>query len=104
MTTDRTTDDTQVINRTTAGRFEIGEHGSLGYLQYLLTDRLMRLVHTEVPAAARGKGHGDKLARAALEYARSEGLRVSPLCPFVAKFIERHPEYKPLVDETDQRD
>src|SRR5512138_2381445 len=97
------TEDTQVINHPTAGRFEIGDGGSLGYLTYVLHDRLLRLVHTEVPPAARGKGHGDRLARAALEYARREGLRVSPLCPFVAKYIERHPEYKPLVDENDQR-
>lgn len=92
------TEDTQVINQPTAGRFEIGDHGSLGYLEYVLHGRLLRLVHTEVPAAARGKGHGDKLARAALEYARREGLRVSPLCPFVAKYIERHPEYKTLLE------
>ena len=96
------TEQPQVTNKPAAGRFEIGDEGSLGYLEYSLSDGLIRLVHTEVPAAARGKGHGHTLARAALEYARREGLRVSPLCPFVAKYIEQHPDYQPLVDETDQ--
>jgi uncharacterized protein len=104
VTIDRTPDGTEVINQPTAGRFEIGEHGSLGSLTYTLRDGLLRLVHTEVPPAARGKGHADKLARAALEYARREGLRVSPVCSFVAKYIQRHPEYKQLVDQVDDRE
>jgi predicted GNAT family acetyltransferase len=93
-----TTEETQVINQPTSGRFEIGDEGGLGHLEYVVSDGLIRLLHTEVPPSQRGKGHGDRLARAALEYARGEGLRVSPLCPFVAKYIDRHPEYKGLVD------
>jgi predicted GNAT family acetyltransferase len=29
---------------------------------------------------------------------RATGERVVPLCPFVAKFVERHPEYDDIVD------
>jgi len=35
----------------------------------------------------------------ALEAAREQGKQVVPLCPFVAAYIKRHPEYQPLVAE-----
>ena len=44
-----------------------------------------------------GRGCGSRLAAAALEDARREGLDVVPLCPFIARYIERHPEYEQLV-------
>jgi predicted GNAT family acetyltransferase len=33
----------------------------------------------------------------ALDDIRSRGLKVVPLCPFVAAYIRRHPEYEDLV-------
>ena len=53
--------------------------------------------HTEVPPELEGHGVGGALARAALTYARKEGLRVVPLCPFIAAFIKRHKEFQDLV-------
>ena len=44
-----------------------------------------------------GKGIGTALARAGLDHARDEGLVVKPMCPFVAAFVKRHPEYEPLL-------
>jgi hypothetical protein len=50
----------------------------------------------------RAHGVGSKLAGAALEFARREGLHVNPLCPFVAAYIRRHSEYEDLVHGTDR--
>ncbi|MBL1069023.1 GNAT family N-acetyltransferase [Streptomyces sp. 7-21] len=52
---------------------------------------------TFVPEESRGQGVAAELARAALEDARHRGLRVRPTCPFVAGYVERHPEYRPLL-------
>ena len=38
-----------------------------------------------------------KLARYALDDARSRGLRVRPRCPFIKSWIRRHPDYQDLV-------
>ena len=54
--------------------------------------------HTEVPPALEGKGIGNELARASLEYARANNLRVVPRCAFISAFIKRHKEYQDLVD------
>jgi len=50
-----------------------------------------------VPPAFEGKGIGGKLARTGLEYAKAKGFSVVPRCPFIATYIERHPEYAGLV-------
>ena len=52
----------------------------------------MVLVHTEVVSSAEGKGIGSQLVAGALDDIRSRGLRVVPVCPFVAAYVRRHPE------------
>jgi predicted GNAT family acetyltransferase len=36
------------------------------------------------------------LTQHALEHARARGYRVVPSCPFVAAYVQRHPEYHDL--------
>jgi predicted GNAT family acetyltransferase len=33
-----------------------------------------------------------------LDYARTQGLQVVPLCSFIAGYIRKHPEYQDLVE------
>jgi predicted GNAT family acetyltransferase len=54
------------------------------------------MLHTEVPKALEGRGIGSALIRGVLDIARSEGLKVNPLCPFAKAYIEKHPEYVDL--------
>ena len=55
-------------------------------------------VHTEIDDAFGGMGVGSALVSQALDATRDQGLPVVPLCPFVAGWIERHPDYDSLVD------
>lgn len=71
----------------------------LGEIRYRTEPGLVVLVHTEVVSSAEGKGVGSELVAAALEDVRSRGLRVVPVCPFVASYVGRHPEYDDLVAE-----
>jgi predicted GNAT family acetyltransferase len=64
----------------------------------------LTLVHTEVDPAFEGRGVGGALASSALDDARARGLGVRPLCPFVARYIERHPGYADLVIEDRRAD
>jgi predicted GNAT family acetyltransferase len=47
-------------------------------------------VHTFVPESQRGQGVADKLAEAALAYARQQHLRVRTSCEFMASYVQRH--------------
>jgi len=60
-------------------------------------------VHTEIADQHEGKGLGSVLVRGALEGTERDGLKVVPICPFVAGWIERHPEMLGVVDEDRRR-
>jgi predicted GNAT family acetyltransferase len=80
-------------------RFEYDEDGETAWLEFERDDQgWMTLWHTEVPASLRGRGIAAILARTALDYARDEGLKVDVICPLVAGFIRKNPEFEDLVD------
>jgi predicted GNAT family acetyltransferase len=90
---------TVVTNDPATGRFEAHTPHGVAHLKYVARDDALDLVHTEVPQEAEGKGIGAALARAALDHARAQGMKVIPSCPFVRTFIKRHHEYADLVAE-----
>lgn len=59
------------------------------------SEDILELQHTEVPPSGQGHGVGDALVRAALAYARENGLRVVATCPYVQAWLRRHPEERP---------
>lgn len=90
--------DPSVANNADRNRFEAAVDGGTAVLEYHLDGDVIVFTHTEVPEAARGQGVAEALARTALDYTEEHGLRVRPLCPFVASFIRRHSEYQHLVE------
>lgn len=54
--------------------------------------------HTEVSEAYAGQGVASQLARFAVEDVRDAGLRLVPYCPFIARWLTKHPEYNGFVD------
>jgi hypothetical protein len=75
-------------------RFAEGE----GELVYRPTaSGALDLIHTGVDPQLRRRGIGEQLVRAAFDYARAHALRVIPTCPFIARWLERHPEERDLV-------
>jgi hypothetical protein len=87
----------QVVNNTTASRFEIVIDSHTAVAEYRLAEGRIIFTHTEVPEALQGRGLAARLARAALDHARAAGLAVVPRCPYIAAYIQKHPEYQDLV-------
>jgi hypothetical protein len=81
----------------TSGRLEIERQGHVAYLEYTLAGKILQLIHSEVPQALRGQGLGAELAHSALEWAREQGFKVDVICPSVAEYLTKHPEYADLV-------
>jgi predicted GNAT family acetyltransferase len=79
------------------GQFETGSGAGTALVAYRRKGKRITFTHTEVAPELRGQGVGEALAQAALEAARAEGLEVVPLCPFIAAYIRRHPEFADLV-------
>jgi hypothetical protein len=80
-----------------ARRFEIEQNGHLATLEYELADNQIIFTHTNVPQPLGGQGIGSRLARAGLDYANDNKVKVIPLCSFIDGYIKKHPEYQGLT-------
>ncbi|TWG12082.1 hypothetical protein FHX75_14413 [Micromonospora palomenae] len=80
-------------------RFEArDESGALaGLVTYQLTGSIIAYTHTEVDPQFEGRGLGSTLARAVMDDARARGRTVVPICPFLAEWLGKHPEYDDIV-------
>lgn len=78
-------------------RYEVEVDGKLAILEYRDAGGQRYYTHTEVPEALEGRGIASQMAKFVLDEAQAQQLSIVPLCPFVRGYIERHPEYKPLV-------
>lgn len=54
--------------------------------------------HTEVDEAFAGQGLASQLVQQALTDVRTSGKRIVPVCPYVAKFLEKHDEFADITD------
>lgn len=74
-----------------------------GFVTYQVTGIIIVYTHTEVLAAYEGQGVGSALARAVMDDARARGRTVVPMCPYLAKWLEKHTEYDDIVARTTRR-
>jgi uncharacterized protein len=87
--------DAQKVSRS---RFEFDEEGETAYLEFDLDSHgWITLLHTEVPPRLRGRGIAGMLAQTALEYARTNNLKVDVICPMANSYIQKHPEFQDLL-------
>jgi uncharacterized protein len=98
MTANSSYSEPTIIHNVNENRFEIGKDGVLAVLEYSREGEKIIFTHTGVPPALEGQGIASRLARAALEYARVQRLKVVPLCSFVSGYIRKHPEYADLLE------
>jgi uncharacterized protein len=90
--------DVRVADNSEEHRYEAFVDEELaGHILYRFQSGLITLVHTEVDPAFEGRGIGSGLVAAALDDIRSRDLELVPICPFVRRYIARHPEYADLV-------
>ena len=88
-----------IVDNPAKYRFEadLGD-GSFAIAEYKLLPGKIVFIHTKVPPAHEGQGIGSALIRFALKSARERRLRVVPVCPFFAAYIQRHAEEQDLLD------
>lgn len=75
-------------------RFPDGTEGEMTYRG--VREGVIAIDHTYVPPRQRGRGHAERLVAAGLAGARAEGLRILPLCSYVAAQFRRHSEWAEL--------
>ena len=87
-------------------RFELpidGNHEVAAAYYRIDGDRVV-LTHTIVPERFSGQGLGSQLARGTFDAIRSSGRKAVLLCPFMAAYYARHPQYADIVATESQND
>lgn len=87
----------RVVDNPNENQFEAHVDGRVALVSYLRRGDTIFFTHTEVPKELEGRGLGSLLAREVLDRARAERWKVVARCPFIARYIERHPEYQTLL-------
>jgi predicted GNAT family acetyltransferase len=79
--------------------FTISVEGkSVGLEAFAERDGQRVFYHTEIDDAFGGRGLGTVLIAEALAVTRADGLRIVAVCPMVAGYIKKHPEFDDIVD------
>jgi hypothetical protein len=86
-----------LVDNASKKRYEALVDGSTALIEYIKAQDKIYLTHTEVPTALEGKGIGSALVLKVLKDIERQNLTLVPLCPFVALYLKRHPEWKKLV-------
>ena len=81
------------LNEENQGAFYVMYSGEqAGEMAVSVSGGHLTVYHTEVAEKFEGKGLAKKLLAAMVDYARSNRLKVTPLCPYVHAQFKRHPE------------
>ncbi len=86
-----------VIDNPAQRRFELPVAGATAIATYDVEGDVVVLLHTEVPRELSGQGVGSRLAQGVFELIRGSGRRAVTKCPFMAEWVNRHPEHADLV-------
>ena len=87
-----------VADNPEAERYELTVKGErFGFVTYGMSPGVIALLHAEINPAHERRGWGSRLVAGTLDDVRERGLKVRPVCPFVAAYIEDHPDYRDLL-------
>lgn len=91
-------------DRETEGRYVIHlENGPEAEMTYRrIGAATIAIDHTRVPPAYRGQGIAEKLVARGIADARAEGLRIVPICSYVAAQFRRHPDWDDVLAKTSE--
>ena len=93
-------EDYELIDNAARKRYEFHIDGYVPLIEYIKTKTgTIHLTHTEDPEELEGRGIGGQLVAKVLADIERQGMTVNPLCPFVAAYIRRHPQWKQVVME-----
>jgi predicted GNAT family acetyltransferase len=80
------------------GKFFMENEGTrIATIAYTRQANIITIEHTEVDPSLRGKNIGYQLVQRTAEFARENGLKVSPICPFAMKQFQKNKEWQDLM-------
>ncbi|PWT74997.1 MAG: GNAT family N-acetyltransferase [Bacteroidetes bacterium] len=81
------------------GLFYVGQEGAIAAeLAYSINHAgNMVIEHTEVDESLKGKHVGHELVETAVNYARNQGIKIIPICPFARSLFLKKKEWEDVL-------
>lgn len=89
--------DYQVIYNELEHRFEVKIDTYMAVVEYRDRGDHWAVVHTFVPPHLEGRGIAGALTKTLLDYAKENGIKIKPVCPYTVSYVKRHPEYNDIL-------
>lgn len=83
--------------RDTGERYEMDEQGDTSYADYRKTPERMYIDYVFSPVPLRGTGASGRLMAAVAAEARTQELKITPICGYAAAWLRRSSEYRDLL-------
>lgn len=91
-------EDKPLIDNSALQRFELQIDNHIAFIEYKFKDdKLLLLIHTEVPPELEGKGVASAIVQKTLQYAKDNNIKIIPHCSFVLSYLEKHPEWNDII-------
>ena len=89
-----------LIKNDQLNRFEIQIGTYQAFIAYKERPGKIWLIHTESSPQLAGQGAATAVIEKTLQYLEDNNYKLFPLCPLVFAYIEKHPEWKRIVDSS----
>lgn len=78
-------------------RYELDVDGQIVFAVYRRDGSTLAIRHVEAPPSLRGTGAASRLMHGVMDIARTQRLKVLPLCSYAAAWLSRHEKYRDLL-------
>lgn len=92
--------DPDIRNDAEGHRYELPVSGDVAVVIYNLSGQNLMITETLVPPSLEGQGIASRLAKHVIADARARDLRILPVCPFFAAYLQKHPEHADVAHPT----
>ncbi|MBC7457259.1 MAG: N-acetyltransferase [Bdellovibrionaceae bacterium] len=87
-----------LIDNKEKNRFEFRIADQVAVADYHISGNVISIPHVGVPKVLEGQGIASALVLAVLKNIDERQLKLIPICPFVVTYVQRHPEWKKLLN------
>ena len=87
----------ELRDNTALSRFELDVDGEIVFADYWRADGKLIINWVESPPRLRGTGAAGKLMTLVSEQAKSEGVKIVPVCGYAAGWLRASKQYRELV-------
>jgi len=88
----------EIINNEKNQQFEYHHNDEIARLEYRFYKDNIAMMHTVVPDSMKGQGVASALAEQAFAFAKEKKKKVMVYCPFVSKYVKKHPNLREQIN------